>query len=90
MEREVLQMTDEEFEVLDELYFVQSFRQLEKLVDLAPETLVKTLQSLFDKGWIKVMIGVDEELPENQVNLQSAGTDYFFLASKKGLLAHNS
>lgn len=83
-------MTDDEFDVLDELYFVQSYGQLEKLVDFNSFRLLHTLQGLYEKGWIKVMKEIDDEVPEDQIDLQSAGTTYFFLASKKGLLAHNS
>lgn len=83
-------MTDDEFLVLDELYFVQSYAQLEKEVEVSPEELLTILRGLFEKDWIKVMNTIDDEMTVDQINWEIAGKTYFFLASKNGLLAHNS
>jgi len=83
-------MTDEEFDVLDELYFVQSFNHLLENCDLRQDLLVKTLESLWENGWIKVLINVDEEEKPELVDISKNAKQYFFLATKKGLLAHNT
>lgn len=83
-------MSDSEFDVLDELYFVQSFDNLQGLCDLDTDELVKTLSSLFEKKWIKVLKTVDEEEIPDKVLLKTEYRKYFYLATKKGLLAHNS
>lgn len=83
-------MTDDEFDVLDELYFVESFGQLVSLTAKAESDLTAILKSLFEKGWIKVLAGVDDEVPPEQVDWDGAVHTYHFLATKNGLLAHNS
>lgn len=84
-------MTDEEFEVLDELYFVQSFKELMTLTNKSPQELVLILEGIYKKGWIKVMEGVDDELSREEVDFQSlAFRNYYFLVTKSGLVAHNS
>jgi hypothetical protein len=90
VEGENLFMTDKEFDVLDELYFIQSFGDLLLAIGLEDEILVQTLISLFDKGWIRVYHDVDLEVPPKEVNLQEHAIKYFYLASKEGLLAHNT
>ncbi len=82
-------MTDEEFNVLDELYFVIPFSELRNLTEYEDEILIKTLMSLKEKGWIKFLKDVDMEWDEiNLTNDQIQQT--LFLATKSGLLAHNS
>jgi len=83
-------MTDEEFDVLDELYFVISFEELKEATMMPPDKLVNVLLSIYEKGWVKVMETVDDELPESQIDLINRASDYIFLATKSGLLAHNS
>lgn len=83
-------MTDREFDVLDELYFVTPFQDLLQTTASGRTELVTVLRSLHEKGWIKVMKTIDEELTTNQVDLEKNAADYFFLATKSGLLAHNS
>src|SRR5690606_21684128 len=48
-------MTDQEFVVLDELYFVQSFNELIKETSIQQETLRDLLQKMIDKGWIRCL-----------------------------------
>jgi hypothetical protein len=83
-------MSDEEFDVLDELYFVQSFNHLLDNCDLGHELLVKTLENLWKNGWIKVLVNVDEEEKQELVDISKNAKQYFFLATKKVLLAHNT
>ncbi|MEM9324821.1 MAG: hypothetical protein AAGA85_04160 [Bacteroidota bacterium] len=81
-------MSDHEFDVLDELYFVLSFEQLREACLLDLQELVPTLLALYEKGWIRVLEGVDEDAAA-PVNLGDRYHEYFYLASKNGLLAHN-
>ncbi|REE05729.1 hypothetical protein [Marinoscillum furvescens] len=83
-------MTDEQFDVLDELYFVMSHDELREATGLNDEKLIAVLAELYEAGWIKIMHTVDEELAPDQVDLKTNAATYYYLASKKGLLAHNS
>ena len=82
-------MTNIEFEILDELYFVISFDELLAELDFDKELLVNELRKLYQKGWIRVYDGIDKEL-ENHVLLDESFSKYRFFVSKKGLSEHNS
>jgi len=82
-------MTDKEFDVLDELYFVTSFTDLLGSTGMQEQELQKCLVGLFEKEWIKCFKTVSEEESRQQTDLQHKYRDYYYLASKKGLLAHN-
>lgn len=82
-------MSDLEFDVLDELYFVISFTDLQKATNLSGEELKEILLTLFRKGWLKVFKSISEELSEETFDLDSDAQNYYYLASKTGLLAHN-
>lgn len=83
-------MTEAEFDVMDELYFVQSYSYLAEELDMPDEDLVETLKSLWSRGWIKVLIDVDTEEKNDQLDWVKRYKDYYFLATKKGLLKHNT
>ena len=82
-------MTDSEFDVLDELYFVISFEELKIATELDTETLRNVLQSLLDKAWVKCFRDRTQSLSAEEVNFDNDYMDYYYLASKEGLLAHN-
>lgn len=82
-------MLDDEYDLLDELYFLQSFTYLKRVLDWEEEKLLATLQLLYDKEWIKCYITPDEEIFE-KTNLHISGQKYFYLATKKGLLSHTT
>ncbi|HLW18686.1 MAG TPA: hypothetical protein VKX33_00090 [Cyclobacteriaceae bacterium] len=82
-------MTDDEFDLMDELYFVQSYDYLKHELDWEDEKLLVILQKLFDKEWINCFSDPDEEIFDDP-DIQSKGMTYFYLASKKGLLEHNA
>lgn len=82
-------MTDLEFDVLDELYFVISFDELKSATELDAETLRNVLQGLLSKGWIKCFRDHVEELNPEELNFDHDYMQYDYLASKEGLLAHN-
>lgn len=82
-------MTNEEFDLLDELYFVQPYDFLKEELEWADEEIFETLKSLQEKGWIKCFKAMDEEVFEGELDLKNNYRSYFYLASKKGLMAHN-
>ncbi len=83
-------MTNHEFDVLDELYFVTSFQVLKEHVSLSEPELKQTLGQLLEKQWVKCFKSASEELLSNEVNFERDYKHYFYLATKTGLLAHNS
>lgn len=83
-------MTDLEFDILDELYFVQSFESLEKTLELEPLTLKNNLQALIDKEWVKCFIDNTREVFKDEINLDKHYREYTYLATKQGLLAHHA
>lgn len=83
-------MTDDEFDVLDELYFVTSFEQLLEGTEMDSGKLIQVLKEIYQKGWVKIMETVDDEVSKDKLDLDNKADGYFFLATKEGLLAHNS
>lgn len=82
-------MTELEFDVLDELYFVVSFSYLLETLEMEEQTLKEALQSLLAKGWIKCFLDASEEAMQDEIEFDHKYKEYFYLASKKGLLAHH-
>lgn len=82
-------MSDAEFDLLDELYFVQGYAYLKDSLGWEDLLLLETLTSLYKKGMIKCLSGPDEERFD-QVDIFKEGENLFFLATKKGLMAHNT
>jgi hypothetical protein len=82
-------MTEEEFETLDQLYFVTSYEELQKSLLLNEFDLRKTIMGMYKKGWVKCF-NLDHELinmthKQIEENFQSLS----FLATKAWLMAHN-
>lgn len=82
-------MTSDEFDLLDELYFVTSFDEVKRALDWSEDRLYTSLITLFRKDWIKCMNAKSEELPSREIDLENAFREYHYLATKQGLLAHN-
>ncbi len=82
-------MTDLEFDILDELYFVQDFDTLLLAVGAEATTLRTALATLLDKGLIKCLGTQDDELPAGTCDLTTRYAEYRYLATKRGLLVHN-
>jgi hypothetical protein len=82
-------MSEDEIDLLDELYFVQHFRDLKEAIGWEEARVLATLQSLYDKEFIKCLLTPDEEIFE-KLNLSLTGHNLFYLATKKGLMNHNS
>lgn len=82
-------MTDLEYTILDELYFVTTFEELFSLLEIETEKLKNTLAMLIEKGWVKCFKGRDEEIAPNKLEFDTQYFNYAYLATKTGLLAHN-
>jgi hypothetical protein len=82
-------MTDEEFDLLDQLYFVQSFPELLQTTGLEEGALLEQLQQLFEKNWLRTVALLDGDTPPDNSAILTEGKQYFYVASKEGLLAHN-
>ena len=83
-------MTDRQFEILDELYFVISYSELSEKLKLEDSILTKGLKELIEMGWVKCFNG-NSELERDEISFEDANfKKYNFLATKKGLFAHNS
>lgn len=82
-------MSNLEFNILDELYFVTPYLALQKKTMLESNLLKQTLLALIKKEFVNYFISADGiQNPELDILNQIEGL--YFLASKKGLFAHNS
>ena len=83
-------MNDWEYDLLDELYFLCSYQDLENRLPEQADNLKIHLESLIKNGWIKAMEQkTDEEISDlSKFNLFYK--EYNYLATKAGLFAHNS
>ncbi|WP_026998444.1 hypothetical protein [Eisenibacter elegans] len=84
-------MSDEEYDLMAELYFLQSFADLTAQLEYPSHILQQTLKNLWSKGWIRCYVTASEEiLDESLVDLDTKFESYYYIATKAGLLAHNS
>ena len=82
-------MTEDEFELVDELYFVQSYEDIKKELRWEDAKLLGILQSLVEKEWVKCLLSPEEEVFEDY-DIGNNGKNYFYLATKEGLMMHNA
>ncbi len=86
-------MTDLEFDILDELYFVETFENLHKKLNLDKTLLKDSLKELLNIGWIKCFSENREEIFTDLINFadfEQKFDKYSYLATKAGLTAHNT
>jgi len=84
-------MTSTQDDILDELYFVTSFQDLKASLNLPDETLCQELKKLLALEFVKSFFpDPDSEIAFSPENFDQDYKRYFYLATKKGLLAHNS
>jgi len=84
-------VTDQEFDILDELYFVISFQDLMRNLSWPVEDVLPVLKELVVKEMVKCIDPQSEE--EVELSLSDLDRKYnkiLFLATKKGLIEHNS
>jgi len=85
-------MTEAEWQILDELYFVTSYAELREQAGLPAEQLHAGLCALLQKGWVCQMYFEKEHqdyrrLEQPELNMLD---NFAYLATKAGLLAHNN
>ncbi|QHL86648.1 hypothetical protein GU926_04010 [Nibribacter ruber] len=84
-------MTDSEFDLLDELYFVTPYNELRQQINLPEQEFEQTLLQLIGNGYVKVLFpDQDTEVPFEAEHFAAYREQYYLLATKAGLLAHNT
>lgn len=84
-------MTEQEFDVLDELYFVISFQDLMRNLSWPATDVLAVLKELVEKEMVKCIDPqTEEEIELSASELDKKHHKILFLATKKGLMEHNS
>ena len=84
-------MNEIEYDIIDELYFVTSYGDIATALNLNEEELSLYLAELIKKGYIKALFPDPDTEVEFDENLFWANfRQYFYLATKAGLISHNS
>ncbi|WP_187261644.1 hypothetical protein [Pontibacter beigongshangensis] len=84
-------MSENEFDLLDELYFVTAYTDLKSTLSLTDEELCAGLKKLIEQGYVKIFYpDPDTEQEFNEKTFSNHCREYFFLATKAGLIVHNS
>lgn len=82
-------MTELEFDILDELYFVIGFKELTNTLGIEDTLLKEQLLNMILKDWVKIMEPFSDVEIESTDDFDQRYKEYFYLATKKGLMAHN-
>jgi len=83
-------MTEQEYQIMDELYFVISFQELQEKLFLDEAELKKSLAALLVRKYVKCFGNVSDEIPPEHIDFENNYWNYHYLASKEGLFAHNT
>ncbi|GEO04052.1 hypothetical protein AAE02nite_17160 [Adhaeribacter aerolatus] len=84
-------MNEIEYDIIDELYFVTSYGDIAEALNLNGEALSNHLAGLLKKGHIKALYpDPDTEVSFDEIQFKANYQQYFYLATKAGLIAHNS
>ena len=83
-------MTNEEFDILDELYFLTSFTTLKEYFGANETSIKPILWRIIEKEWVLCHHNGDVEFVPTKAEFETNFANYHYLASKKGLLAHNA
>ncbi len=88
----IIIVTDKEFELLDELYFVTSFKALGAALDWSRDEILNQLGLMVGKGWVKCLDpDTEQEVAcADTIELYKIVEQVLFLATKKGLMEHNT
>ena len=86
-----MNLTEQEFDILDELYFVISWHDLKEALRCDDSWLKDGLRTLLEKRFVQQF--TYSEAHHDFVRLGAPDSDhpekYHYLATKEGLLAHN-
>jgi hypothetical protein len=84
-------MNEIEFDIIDELYFVTAFDDLNRQLDLAEALLGRHLQDLVVQGYVKCFFpDPDTEVAYDEAAFVQDYRKYYYLVTKAGLVAHNA
>ncbi|MEP2023155.1 MAG: hypothetical protein ABJH98_06105 [Reichenbachiella sp.] len=83
-------MSDLEFDILDELYFLIHYNDLKETLGLSDEDLKPILAKMVKKNWLRCYDEPDVELDAASIDIEINFRKYYYLASKEGLKAHTS
>ncbi|WP_084370840.1 hypothetical protein [Reichenbachiella faecimaris] len=83
-------MSDLEFDILDELYFLIHFNDMKAALGLSDEDLKPILAKMVRKNWLRCYSEPDVELDPGSIDIEINFRKYYYLASKEGLKAHTS
>lgn len=85
------ELTDIQFQILDSLYFVETFAHIVEEANEPPAVVKDEIRTLIDKGLVQVMMFDEEKGDFRRTTIFDADNiqDYSFLATKDGLLKHN-
>lgn len=82
-------MTQTESEVLDNLYFISSFKELKASVHMDEMKLKAVLEKLIIKEWVSVYADPEEDPLSGLGDFGIHYGNYFYLSTRKGMLAHH-
>ena len=82
-------MTDIEYDIIDELYFVTPYSELKDQTGLEGDELKDNLSHLIQEGLVRIYKSMDQEIEFSQIDFENSYEKYFYLATKKGLFEHN-
>ena len=84
-------LTDLQFQILDSIYFVESFEHIVEEAEQPVPIVVDELRTMIDRGWVQVMVFDDGKEDYVRTAIYDADNmqNYHYLATKNGLLKHN-
>lgn len=88
---DIMAMTDAEFDILDEVYFVTGYQTVREQLELSEADFSEGLRGLLQKGFVQQLYFDPDQgdyLKRDTPDLQQL-SHYHYLATKEGLLAHN-
>lgn len=83
-------MSEIEYDLLDEMYFLVSFQHLLNETPYDEPSIKAALKAMLEKGWIRCYEGNEEQPISDTAAFEQAYQHYRYLATKEGLLVHNS
>ncbi|MBP9187560.1 MAG: hypothetical protein KBE91_10290 [Bacteroidia bacterium] len=86
------QLTDIEYDILNAIYFVEPFRHILAECNAAPNIVADVLKQLIHKKYVVAMLFDDEKGEYSRSFIYDSDNmhAYAYLATKEGLMAHNS
>lgn len=82
-------MTDLVFNILDELYFICSFDDIIRQTQIENNVLKHELWLMIENGLVRTLEN-EEEINISLADFTSNFKKYHYIATKKGLMAHNT